>query len=396
MGDSDKTSMTKIPEIVNSRILKLIGFLVFYITISPITIYTSNFIETLSYISLCILLLSLEKKGIFDSKIKTTREFSIFFFFLAFVIPIFIHGETPFVTDFLQWTSLFLIISIKHEYRVIILKYSLKILYIVTLLSIVEYLIGYITGTVYIIANTQNGETEFSQSFFNLYRYGNLRYRFSSLSSEPGELGALCGFIIAFLPFNKKYIRQILVFSIAGIISLSLAFYIYLFTILFFKTATRKLPIKYFIISIFVIAIGLFLFRDAVTTAIIERVSQKDSIESVDNRTGENVNMFIEHIFDSTDAMYGIGNRTAYKLEENSGHGNAGLKWKIFQYGILGVGFYFIGMWILLRKKRNLNVSMTFTILFFSLYFYSVGAWGIPIYILLLFTTLPNNNYLNL
>lgn len=389
MGGAIEKNMTIVYHSKMFDKFKILGFLVFYITLSPITIYSPSLMQCYAYICLCLILFSLRQKKIFDPKIRNYIHLSIFLFIFAFLIPSILHMESPFLTDLLQWFSFFFIVGVKHEYRVFILQYALKFLYIVTIFSIIEYLIGYFSGYTFNIAHIDANDRSYTQSFFNLYRYGNLRYRFTSLSNEPGTLGALCGFIIAFLPFKKQYFGKIFVFTIAGILSLSLAFYIYLFTILLFKTVTKQVSIRYFVITIMAIGFIIFLFKDAATSAIVERLSERDDIESIDNRTGDQVNKFIYHIFDSPNAIYGVGNRTAYKLEENSGSGNAGLKWKIFQYGIFGVGFYFWGLILLLKKRRNMNVSMTFTLLFFGLYFYSVGSWGLPIFVLLMFTTLP-------
>ncbi len=388
MGEATQDIMKDNNGYRGTMLFQILGFLVFYITISPITIYSPSIFQIYAYILFIAILFSLKKQSVFDSSIRNIRSYVILCFTGAFILPIFIHGELPFVTDLFQWISLLLIISLKPFYRVEILKIALKWLYIVTLLSIIEYLIGYFTSNVIFIADIYKAETSYSQSFFNLYRAGDIHYRFTSLASEPGELGALCGFVIAFVPFKREYIKYLIVFSIAGIISLSLAFYIYLLFILVFRTILGQLHVKVLLLAIVLLSGAIIMFQDSFEKLILERVTGR-SLEEVDNRTGERVNQFMSNLFTSPESLYGVGNRTAYNLEEGSGQGNAGLKWKLFQYGILGVGFYFIGMLILYRRLGNKHVPKTYGILFFLLYFYSVGWWGVPFFILLMFTTLP-------
>lgn len=367
---------------------KLWGGLVFYMTLSPLCFYTSSTMEVAAYV-LFIASLWLNKYNIFRSDSSRDVIKTIILFVIAFVVPALIHVQTPFVTDVLQWISIILIVCMRNEYREMVLKYALTLFSIVLLVSIVEYIIGYVTGYSHIIYKTNSGDIPFTQSFANLYRYGNLQYRFSALASEPGELGATCGFILAFVPMNKKYLLHIIVSLIGGMLSLSLAFYLYAAFILLFQSIKRELSIKYLVVVLSVL-LGFFTyFQDEIQSAIFSRVTET---EHIDNRSSHQVNHYITHIFESTDGIYGVGNKTAYAMQSGSGEGNAGLKWKLFQYGIVGCGSYFLAMLLLYRKHRNKNVSYLFGIIFFLMYFYSVGMWGVPLYMLLLFTTLSNDN----
>lgn len=370
--------------------LKLLGFIVFYLTISPLSCYTSSTIEAMAYMFfVCSLCFYNRKYRLFNEGIYNDIRRTVLLFCIAFVIPAFIHFQTPFVTDVLQWMSILIIISLKNEYRSVILRSAVNLFTIVLVVAIVEYIVGFITGFSRIIYTNNSGEILFTQSFANLYRYGNLQYRFSALTSEPGELGATCGFILAFLPFNRKYIYHLIACIVGGILSLSLAFYLYMAFILLYKTVTGFVKIKYTLIISVILLSASMLFYEEIQAAIFLRLAET---EQVDNRSSEQVNKFVLNIFDTTDAIYGVGNRTAYVMQEDSGEGNAGFKWKLFQYGIVGCGSYFIAMLLLYKRHRNRNVSYLFGIIFFLMYFYSVGMWGVPLYMLLLFTTLSNDS----
>ena len=52
-------------------------------------------------------------------------------------------------------------------------------------------------------------------------------FRFQSLTEEPGVVGTLCAFIL-FTIDRKKYKKEFYIFCLAGILSLSLAFYLLL------------------------------------------------------------------------------------------------------------------------------------------------------------------------
>lgn len=367
------------------RVFKLLGFLVFYLTLSPISCYTSSNLEVLAYVLFISLIIFYNKKiGLFRQGIGIDKKRTIALFFIAFFIPAIIHFQTPFVTDILQWIAILVIISLKNEYRDKILNVAVLLFCIVLLFSIVEYLIGFTTGVSYTVMSSASSDVNYTQSFFNIYRYGNLTYRFTALANEPGALGATCGFILAFLPAKKRNLFPLCVCLVGGILSLSLAFYIYLGFILLYKTLSKEINFKYTLLIAVVFACMVTLFYEEIQTAIVLRLTEA---ERLDNRSSEQVNQFIIHIFDSPNALYGVGNKTAYILQEGSEYGNAGLKWKLYQYGVVGCGCYFLAMFLLYKRHRNRNVSFLFGIIFFVLYFYSVGRWGIPMYMLLLFTT---------
>lgn len=397
MGSIDTKSLKIVVQSSSYRgICLLLGIITAYATISPLTIYSSTTLELFSYALFCIIAFYLcskeSKNGIRD---KNARLLCFICFLFAFIIPILIHLQMPFTTDILQWVTIFLIVTLTDNNRVTILNTAVTILTIVVLLAIIEYIIGYITGVSVQLATVYNESSVFSRtsyfthSFFNLYWEGELQHRFQALTSEPGHLGAICGFMVGFLPFNKKYRKNILVFLLAGILSLSLAFYIYLLFIVIYKLIAKQIGFKLLFVLVTIVVATAYIFQEPIQKAIVERILYKDQ---VDNRTGDTANKFIENLFTSSETFYGVGNRTAYKGEEGSNQGNAGLKWKLYQYGVCGVGFYFLGMYFLYRRFRNRNVSMLFGILFFLLYFYSVANWGIPIFMLLLFTTLPIDN----
>lgn len=361
-----------------------------YMTISPISIYSSSSLELLCYVAFCIIAFSLcRKEKAINIKERNAMKLCFVSFIFAFIVPMLVHLQIPFTTDILQWISIFLIVSLKHEFREKILNVAVSIVSVIVFCAVIEYIISYSTGWSVTLTTLEHGEDTFTHSFFNLYREGNLQHRFQAITAEPGHVGALCGFMVGFIPFDKRYKKEVIIFLIAGLLSLSLAFYIYLIFIVTFKLITRQIGFKVLVLVLAVSAAMAYVFREPIQRTIIERVIYKDK---VDNRTGDTVNKFIDNLFTTSETIYGVGNRTAYDIEKDSRQGNAGLKWKLYQYGVCGVGFYFLGMYFLYRRFRNRNVSMLFGVLFYLLYFYSVANWGIPIFMLLLFTTLPINN----
>ena len=366
---------------------KLLGFLVFYLTLSPISCYTSSNFEVAAYLLFVFLIVLYSKKYNLHDK-GTGREIirTLFMFFVAFIIPALIFTQAPFVTDVLQWITILIVISLRNECRDKILKITLFLLSYLLLFSLIEYIIGYTTGFSYTLMQSTSHLDVYTQSVFNIYRHNDLTYRFSALTDEPGALGALCGFILAYLPVNKKNLFTLSVCLISGILSLSLAFFVYLSFILLYKTTLGKINYKYIIIIGTLLFVVVAIFRESIQTSIILRLTES---ERIDNRSSDEVNQFVTHIFDTTDAFYGVGNRKAYSLQEDSVQGNAGLKWKLYQYGIVGCGLYLFAMLLLYNKHRNRTVAYGFGIVFFLMYFYSVGMWGVPLYLLLLFTT-PN------
>lgn len=370
-----------------NRLFKILGFLVFYLTISPISCYTSSLLEVIAYM-LFIFLLIYNSAVLFDCNTKQDRRRTILLFIIAFVFPALIHVQLPFVTDLLQWCVILLVISLKNEHREHILAISIKLVSCLLLCSLFEYIIGYITGKSFTLVSTYSLGGMYTQSIFNIYRCEDLRYRFTALCDEPGALGALCGFIIAYLPMSKKNLYPLVICLVSGILSLSLAFFVYLLFILIYKTFVHELKLVYIIVIGVIIVFMSTIFREEIQTQIFMRVAET---ERLDNRSSDEVNKFVENIFNSTNALYGVGNKTAYALQVDNEHGNAGFKWKLYQYGIIGCGAYLWAMLLLYRKHRNRNVTFGFGILFFIMYFYTIGMWGVPLYMLLLFTTLSDS-----
>ena len=368
------------------RILDLLGLLAFYLNLSNLSCYSTTDAEVVAYL-LFLSLIALNAKWLqlFDKEKAADRTRTVILFLFAFFIPALIHWQFPFATDLLQWMAILMIISLKNDYRVRILNVAVFWFSVVLLCSIVEYVIGYTTNQVYILATSSSqDDIEIVQSVFNIYRYGDLQYRFTALASEPGHLGAICGFILAFLPVNRRNLFPLVVCLIGGMLSLSLGFYIYLTFILLYKTLAKEIRFRYMLLIVFVLSCMVVLFYQEIQHSIMLRMTES---ERLDNRSSDQVNQFVYNIFSSQDALYGVGNRTAYVLDRNSGQGNAGLKWKLYQYGIIGCGCYLLAMYLLYKRQRNRNVPFLFGIIFYLLYFYSVGAWGVPLFVLLLFTT---------
>lgn len=376
------------------RLLYGIAFLICYSFISVTTCYSSSNLNLLGIILLFFLLIYTNiKYKIFNKKYKYIKQISIILIILAFVPPSIIHLEIPYTTDLVKFAIFPCLVSLKDEIRTHIIIKCFRFFTILLILSLIEYIIGYVSGFSIIIHSELANNILYSNSLFNLYRWNDLQYRFTSLFTEPGNLGALCGFVLAFTPFVKQYRMIIFTCVIAGLLSLSLAFYTYFFIIITYKFFLGKIRFPVFMGILLVVGIIGYYARDIIQESIILRASD---IESVDNRTTEKVNNWVLNIFDQNNALFGHGNRTAYKLALTEGsQGNSGLKWFLYQYGLWTIFIYFLSLFYVYRKQRNKSISFLFGVFYILIYYYVMGGWYVPFYTLLIITTLPSDKVNN-
>jgi hypothetical protein len=376
------------PGIFAKFCLFVIAALICYVNVFPQSLVGVYVLEANLALYLMLIICNFNY-NIFSADYKWLQIKVVILLLLAFGLSALIHLERPFTTDLLQFISLIFLVRLKDSVRVRILEYAVKIITFFLFGSVIEYIIGYVTDKAFVVGYFDYYGINFVETLFNTYRHLNLRYRFCGLLTEPGTMGLLAAYLIIFVPHTVKYAKTIVISFVAGVISLSLAFYVYMSVVVIYQLIKRQLKFSYFMLIVIVVTFAYMLFYDEINHSIYERVYERDEIEDVDNRTGGEVTEYFKTIYAQPDALYGKGNRTAYALQDASGSGNAGLKWRLYQYGLAGIAFYLMAMFLIYKRQRNRNVSFGVTAIFFLMAFYVGNGYANPLYILLMFTTLP-------
>lgn len=262
----------------------------------------------------------------------------------------------------LMYAVFFLRISYELQSRII--KCFVWVLAILLTCSIVEYTIYETTGWGIVLGQatrvTTVRETHFVNLLFNLIgtdvrELGGLR--FQSIADEPGRLGTLCGMLL-FLTWRVPSLRfPFIVFTISGIISFSLAFFVLLgiFLITHVHVSLKKLAI-----GLVVIGATIYVVYDRFEEMIVMRVMADDEgemedIEEIDNRTTAAFDKYFNQAFENGQLWLGVGLYNLPKQIDLESHGgSAGAKKWIFQYGFVALAILFFTFHkVFLRRLRR-------------------------------------------
>ena len=173
---------------------------------------------------------------------------------------------------------------------------------------------------------------------------GELLYRFTSVFTEPGVVGTFCAFFLAADGMKFKKSKKDIIFLIAGILSLSVAFYVMAIVALAFKFL-RKGGVKAF--SGFILIVVLYFvfinvnFNNFALQVVQQRLTITESGLAGDNRMHEEARVVFENFLNSDlkTILMGYGNTDATTSAGISvWQMSASYKEAIFQLGFIGYG----------------------------------------------------------
>lgn len=296
----------------------------------------------------------------------------------------------------LMYTVFFLRIS--YELQVRIIKCFVWLLAILLACSVVEFTIYETTGWGIVLGQTTRvttvRETHFVNLVFNLVGTFLVNTRFQSIADEPGRIGTLCGMLL-FLTWRVRSLRiPFIVFTISGIISFSLAFFVLLgmFLVTHFRVSLKKM-----LIGIAVIGTTIYVTYDRFQEMIVMRVmadadeGEMEDIEDIDNRTTETFDKYFDRAFENGQLWLGVGaNNLPAIINIESHGGNAGAKKWIFQYGIVALALLFItfNKVFLRRLRRKPDIKDYGFLIAYWLSFYQRSDVMSP-YCILVFMAIP-------
>lgn len=348
---------------------------VFAWLVAPFSKYYFSNMEIYSDIA-CLLSLVFIGKGM-TSNANVNISLKYLFACIAIIlIPVVIYGDMPFVSVMSKMVFATCFISLKPQYKWAIYDIFVKLFVIILALGIIEWLLIFANVNFYWATVIRNETHSFYQGLFILVpTYSFEGYaRFMSLCEEPGLMSTICFFFLATLDYHKNK-KQFLVLLFAGLISFSLGFYVLIG--LWALTQGRKLGMSNIALGLVAVVMMLTVFGAFFQDRIVERVTGVD-LESIDNRTNDEVDAKLNEISKDNRLYLGMGNRQFYEWESKVGGVSAGAKNYVLQYGLVGLAILLISFSNIILRIRGCNRNTWIIILFVWISFYKSNTWNNP------------------
>lgn len=393
--DSNVTSIEKEQRLRN--FLAVEKFLMFVFLIVPFACYIANYsayyipnIAVYSSILAVFLFLVLGSSVRDDCNRNSVTLYFVSCLFV-WISPIIFHFQMPSIKLLyeLMYTCSFLMLC--NESKLWIYDKFIKILAIILLLGIIEFLLSQI-GVVNVIGKTVRPNSSntniYYQTFFNIlpYYYATGLARFQSIAEEPGLVGTLCFFVLSTIDM-RKYKIQSVIFGVAGILSMSMAFYMLIALWMLAKLKTTSL--KVVLISLLVLSIPSCLFYDKINKMIVERVTEKSKDGTLDNRNSAEVEkLYNETYLSFPKFVSGIGNRTFESLKTGN---SAGVKKNIVQYGAVMIFLAIVSFVRMFLKVRGSDYDSVIILLLFLVSLYQRFDLNLSTNTIVIFGSIFNN-----
>ena len=214
--------------------------------------------------------------------------------------------------------------------------------------------------------------------------YTSIPARFMSICEEPGSVGSLAFFGIITIDKSKNK-KQFYIFLVAGLLSLSLAFYL-LGTLYFFLNYKMKdLSMGKLALMGISLVVLFTLFGDFISYRITDRLSDADNIQALDNRNSDEVDAKFSSYIGTPDAIFGLGHRTFYDWKKKTENVSVGFKEKIFMYGFFGVFLMITIFSVVYIKFHGANKKSYKILLLYWISFYQRSYWFEPAITMMMF-----------
>lgn len=353
----------------------LLPFFLVYSTIANFSIYFIGLFQLMGvFVLLCLYGLQIRPSIIAREKSKDTLYFILGWGF-TFAISIFVNYAFPRFLVIHGFLVCLFILSLRNDIQTDVFRKFVWMLTVLLILSATEYIIYILTGKGLLIAHvtrvTQAAQRDFNHYLFNIITPYNVLYRFKGLFAEPGNMGTLCAFLL-FATWSDKSLRvPFYVFLACGMMSLSLGFYIFLSI---FLVTHINLNIKAIFGGVVLATAFFYVFGDYFQGRLVNRLTEADDIEELDNRTTAIFDRYFERAYYQDDLWLGVGSDKMPSQVHSEG-GNAGLKKWIFQYGIIETFILFIvynAIYYRRCKKRLVFHDLVFLFVYWICFYKTV------------------------
>lgn len=304
--------------------------------------------------------------------------------FLGFVMGRFsiigsISASICFLFSFVFWANRALLFDVFEQ--------LINILFVVLGLAVVAwifYLLGIISPMGTVSPPTMPSLSYTVYPFFiisNDLMMNNVIIRFSGPFNEPGVVGTLVVLILVVKKYNLKDIRLVTLF-IAGLLSLSLAFYlISVFFCLFYLAIVKHKIVPVCLIIVF---LGLFYWQTKddpiLSSTIYERVKWNDETGSIsgDNRSNDMVDAYYNKTKGTFAYYFGTNDPDWYN--HVAGGESSSYKNVICINGVITVVLYLLFLiqlgWV---NKRNLSGFILYIAVLFMNFYQRSSLFSLPV-----------------
>ena len=332
---------------------------------APFSIYSFKGIQSIIFLLLFFVFLNSSR----THKTNTNKRIVVLFAgftFIVYLINSIINFSIPNrgILFGLIFAALFL--QYKRIYQLKIFELFLNAFCFLMVLSIIEYIVSQFFGIGFIIKDVARVETNFynhTQYFhhyiFNLVK-DDIFFRFQSVLEEPGNVGTICGLMI-FLLKDKCYRKQLVICISAGILSLTMAFFV-LFSFFLLSLISIKRG-STMIIACLLFVIVAFVFEEQINNEIVKRFEN----EKVDDRSNENFDSLLKRNILNNDMSLWLGHGSGATNNLGVGKGVVGAKRELYDLGILGVLSIFVISIISFFKYNKVSIlSLSFFAAFWA------------------------------
>lgn len=291
--------------------------------------------------------------------------FSVYFISFS---SFFFNDDIPSPVELIFPLFVYFVVRIKNIYRICIYDYFIRLLSLIFLLGICEFIFFLFTNRLFFdfgYVEREDAGQVFVHGLFSMINVGEIFYRFQSIFDEPGRVGTLCGFMLFILDYNR-YRKEFIVFLIAGILSLSLAYYVFLVIFLFIYIFSIRSLRQIILLLCVAITFGVAYSynKDAFDVGVFDRISVGYENGTLDNRTKDSAKSKLITDFNNGD-IYWIG----HGLNASLGNGNAGLFSRYYSIGIIGIILLFITYnSLLFTHNYSSNRMLLFFVFWLSFY----------------------------
>lgn len=268
-----------------------------------------------------------------------------------------------------------------------VLEQLINILFVIIGLSVLAWIV-YLTGHLSPMGSIHSPAiADVTYTVYPLFVVSNQLFeydsviRFSGPFMEPGFLGTLVALILVAKKFNLKDIRLIVLF-IAGLLTLSLAFYLISAFFGLFYLAVEKRKIVSTILLVTLVGIFYWQTKDdpILSQTIYERVEWNKETKSIsgDNRSNDLVDAYYERIKGTSDFYFGTSDPNWY---QNVAEGNsATYKNVICINGFITVALYLLYLlqlgWV---NKRSLAGFILFAAVLLMNFYQRSSFYSLPV-----------------
>ena len=214
----------------------------------------------------------------------------------------------------------------------------------------------------------------------NLFEYDSV-LRFSGPFIEPGFLGTLAALILVAKKYNLKDVRLIVLF-IAGLFTLSLAFYLISAFFGLFYLAVEKRKVLATVLLVGMVGVFYWQTKDnpVLSQTIYERVEWNSETKSIsgDNRSNDLVDAYYERIKGTSDFYFGTSDPNWY--QNVAGGNSATYKNVICINGFITVALYLLYLlqlgWV---NKRSLAGFILFAAVLLMNFYQRSSFYSLPV-----------------